>query len=356
MADKKEIFFNKTPSEVLRDRKVKYELSEEQKAYQERMAELKSAKVPLGGAPPVEIPPLYAEPVEGFKGSISDQAKFLKDPTNPQSPFYDPKLAMNNPKHPLAPIPPQAAKDPNFRPGVGSMYMANQPQIAEKAEQRQYKPELSAETIEGLKALAELQAKAQQIQEKNMDKEKAEEQPKEKDEKSAEDRLRKDFQEMRELLGEQQWNFLTSPARRKQIEGRCKPMDITDIILHGEVRQDVPVRTGDKPLVFTFRSVTAEEDLAVKRMMYGETGGDRYLLDKYAIMNLTLALVAINGELLPSHLTDDGKFDEKRFESKYKKILKFPIQLIAELSIQYQWFDERVRELFLGSTDALKNS
>lgn len=367
--DKNTISFNKTPEEVLRARKSQQELTPEQKAYQERMASLKQARQPLGGAPPVQIPPLDAEPMEHFKGTMQDQAAALRDPTNPLSPIYEPQLAMMG--HPLAPLPPEAAKQPGFRPGVGSMYASNQPAIPRVPAKtavppkpgEPYRPSLSRETEESLRALSEFQSKAQHTQEASVDETKKDEKKIDEEasklEKAAKDGApEKDFlNELKGLLDNpQQWNALNNPARRKEIEARCQPMDITDIILHGEVRQEVPIRTGPKPLVVVYRSVSADEDLAVKRMMFGETGGDRYLIDKFSIMQLTLGIVSINGESLPTHLTEERKFDEKNFNNKYQKLLRFPIQFIADLGVQYQWFDERVRDLFVGTTEAVKNS
>jgi len=150
-----------------------------------------------------------------------------------------------------------------------------------------------------------------------------------------------------------QWNLLNNPQRRKEIEGRLVKMDITDIIVYGEIRQDVTI-VPDK-LTVTYRSVSGEEDLAVKQLMFGEHGGDKYLLDKYTIMQLSMALVAINGDELPTHLDEKKKWKEELFLRKYEKVIKFPIQFIADLGVQYLWFDERVRKLFLGSTEELKN-
>lgn len=367
--DKQTLQFNKTPDEVLRVRKSKQERSPEQQAYQERMAALKQQRQPLGGAPPVQIPPLDAEPIEHFKGSMQDQAAALRDPTNPLSPMYEPTLAMAAQQGGiLAPLSPEAAKHPNFRPGMGSMYAANQPaEVAQHAQRKAvpppkegepYRPSLSRETQESLHALAEFQKRAQNTQEASVDESKKDEGKKETKNAEGETKASPDKEflaELRALLDNpKQWDLLSNPERRREIESRCKPMDITDIILHGEVRQDVPIRPGT--LTIVYRSVSAEEDLAIKRMMFGETGGDRYVMDKFAIMQLTLGLVSINGEVLPSHLTETKKFDEKLFQSKYDMILKFPIQFLADLGIQYQWFDDRVRSLFVGSTEAVKNS
>jgi hypothetical protein len=375
--------FNRPPEDVLQR-----ELTPEQQAAKERMLRMKNRGLPKGGAPEVKIPPLSAQPIEGG-GTMAQQAEILRDPASPLSPSYNPELALmaQQGEQPLTPdqmaamasgqpgvprmgpggqvqqgqpaggpfavLPPQAQQSPGFRPGVGSMYAGNQPGLKAPVHTAPnadgYKPALSDETRKSMEALAAMQgvvdqktaaAKREVEDQANPPKEPLDDET--------------DMQrELREMLNnEYQWNLLNNPDRRKKIEGRLEPMNITDVILHGEVRQDVPI--DPKKLVITYRSVTGEEDLAVKRMMFGEEGGDRYMLDKFTLMQLTLAMVAINGEPLPTHLKD-GKFDETKFLEKFDKVLKFPIQFLADLGIQYMWFDERVRDLFVGSTEALKN-
>jgi len=212
-----------------------------------------------------------------------------------------------------------------------------------------YKPNISDKTKESMQSLAAFQQQAQQQQETGAARADvaagttdAEEMP------SLQD-------ELREIgITDYQWNALNNPERRKIIEDRLDPLDITDIILHGEVRQDVPIHL--EKLTVQYRSVTGEEDLAVKRMMYTEEGGDRYMMDKYTLMQLALALVSINGQPLPAHLDNEQRFDEKMFVIKFEKVLRFPVQFLADLGIQYLWFDERVRHLFVGATEALKNT
>jgi hypothetical protein len=370
MADKKKppVQFNKPPQEVLRDRR--------QKEAQEQMSRLKQQRQPLGGAPPVKVPPLNAEPLKGG-GTMADQAEVLRDPTSPLSPAYSPELAMMAQQPPpgaprLAPgggvqeggpfslVDEDAPAQPGFRPGIGSMYQGNQPGLkAGQANADGYKPRLSDKTRDSMAALAEFHAAAERQQ--TMAQETAADPQKPAREQAAaqlEQNVEQDsdlFKELQELVDDPaQWNLLNNPKRRKEIEERLVPMDITDVILHGEVRQTVPI--VPEKLEVTYRSVAAEEDLAVKQMMFGESGGDRYLMDKYTIMQLTLALVSINGEELPTHLNDKKKFDETKFLGKFDKVSRFPVQLIADLGIQYLWFDERVRRLFLGGTDELKNS
>lgn len=350
---KQTVQFNKDPQEVLRDRR--------QQLAKEQMDRLKQPRQPLGGAPPVKVPPLNAEPLK-MGGTMAEQADILRDPTSPLSPSYSPELAMmqrGNPPGgresdggPFALVDEAAPQQPGFRPGVGSMYRGNQPAIKQSVPDG-YKPKLSEETRQSMQTLAEFHAAAERQQTpdtQSLDKQKAVEE--------VEKQVNEDsdmFRELQEVLDDPaQWNMLNNPTRRKEIEGRTSPMDITDVILHGEVRQIVPI-IPDK-LEITYRSVSAEEDLAVKQLMFGESGGDRYLMDKYTIMQLTLALVSINGEELPAHLNDKKKFDEAKFLAKFDKVVLFPIQLVADLGIQYLWFDERVRRLFLGGTDELKNS
>lgn len=385
MADKKGTMqFNKPPEEILQR-----EMTPEQLAAKERMERLKNRGRPKGGAPEVKIPPLNASPIEGG-GTMHEQAQVLQDPTSPLSPSYNPELAMmavqgnerpltpdqmaalakgqpgvprmtpdgrvshGNPEAgPFSVLPDSARQDPNFRPGVGSMIAANQPGLRRQpmAETDDgYKPQLSEETRRSLDAVMHFQATAEGTQSKEA-KSKTDEKT-----KSDVDTLPDETsmqRELRELLNnDYQWNLLNNPERRKTIESRLEPMNISDIILHGEVRQDVPI--DPDRLIVTYRSVTGEEDLCVKRMMFGEEGGDRYMLDKFTLMQLSLAITAINGEPLPTHLKD-GKFDEEKFLAKFDKVLKFPIQFLADLGIQYMWFDERVRDLFVGSTEALKN-
>jgi hypothetical protein len=202
-----------------------------------------------------------------------------------------------------------------------------------------------------LEKLSALQKTAEQVQQSETQKEEA--QAAEVEKQLIEDAA-KQAAELGSLMSEGDWNILNNPARRKEIESRLKPLKIEDILVYGEVRQEVPV-IPDK-CVFFFRSSSGAEDLAVKRMMFGEQGGDRYMLDKFSLMNLALGVVSINGMQLPSHLDDKKKFDEKLFLKKFDMLMRFPIQLLADMGVQYMWFDHRVRQLFTKSTEVLKNS
>ena len=331
-------------------------LTPEQQAAQERMSAVKGSARPVGGVPKVHIPPLDADPLPGG-GPMSAQAGALRDPTNPLSPAYSPELAAMAAKEratgrgPFDLLPDSAIEEPMFIPGVGSRVAANQPHLQSPQEPKPREKLLRPETMQDLEKLSDLQKAAEQAQQVEAKKE--EDKASEVERQITEDAA-KQAAELGSLVSEGEWNLLNNPTRRKEIEARLKPMKIEDILIYGEVRQEVPV-IPDK-CVFFFRSSSGAEDLGVKRMMFGEQGGDRYMLDKFSLMNLALGVVSINGMQLPSHLDDKKKFAEKLFLKKFDMLLRFPIQMLADMGVQYMWFDHRVRQLFTKSAEVLKNS
>ena len=131
-------------------------------------------------------------------------------------------------------------------------------------------------------------------------------------------------------------------------------MDIADILIHGEIRQVVEIVPNK--LVVRLRSINGEEDLAVKHMMSDESGTDRYMLDKFSLMGLALGVVAINDTELPTHLNDKKRFDKDLFKAKFEMLMRFSMTMLADLGLQYYWFERRVQALFADQTGALKNS
>jgi hypothetical protein len=51
----------------------------------------------------------------------------------------------------------------------------------------------------------------------------------------------------------------------------------------------------------------------------------------------------------PSHLNNDGVFDEKLFFEKFKRVMRLPFHLAASLVINFFWFEVRVRRLARAS-------
>jgi hypothetical protein len=349
-----------------------------------KLSAVKSRGKPLGGAPEVKIPPLDADPVthpDGRPMTMAEQAEILQDPSSPMSPYYTPELptpahaqgqgeqmdprtlraareagqeagkAVPAPKGPFGGVlPPEAQKDPRFVQGVGSMYADNQPGI--KAQRGPGVPgerKLSDETIEGLDALKRFNEQAAENQEKAT---------KETEEKALikdtagdlADELGLDKSLLEDLRAAKQ--DLDTDELREAIEGRCKPLDLVQLIEEGEARQDVPIVKGQ--FIVTFRTVSGEEDLAVKKEMGGDRGPDLYVFDKLSMMQLTMGVYAINGRVLPDHLNDSKRFDRDKFKRKFKAVSSYPLPMLASLGVNFTWFDQRCRKLFID-LEPLKN-
>lgn len=146
--------------------------------------------------------------------------------------------------------------------------------------------------------------------------------------------------------------ILNNKKRRKEIEGRCEPMNFEDLILKDEVRQTVPIIPGKfEP---QFRTLSPEESLFIKQYLAKDTNqSDAYSAEKFSLCQITCSLVALNGATLPDHRKTDGSPDEELFKIKLKRMMKKSGYIIADLSINYYWFDIRVRRLI--APDALGN-
>lgn len=150
--------------------------------------------------------------------------------------------------------------------------------------------------------------------------------------------------------------ILDNKKRREQIEARCSKMDFEELLLNDEVKQRVPII----PEKFepSFRSITPVESLYIKQRMSKElVNTDQYLGEKYNLLLLCCSLLDINGQPFPDHRKHkhDGTFDidDKLFDDKLAALMKKSGYIIADLGINYYWFDIRVRRLL--NPDDLKN-
>lgn len=353
----------------------------------QHMSTIKSRSGPLGGAPEVRIPPLDAHPLTGSKGeplTMHQQAEALQDPTNPNSPMYDPTLAdladrqavgelqqsvMDpNPQPTQArrsagpfggiggpTLPPEAQSDPRFVSGVGSAYAANQPHSAFKGQETQRgRKALSEETVEGLEALKKFQGDAQQTQEAQSEEATKKDLDETIDANDVEPLKELGIENPEEFFSQfrQQLDDLSTPEIKESIEGRCGEMSLEQMLEEGEIRQEVPIVRGK--FQTTFRTLSGEESLSIKREMFGVSGGDVYVNELLSMYQLTAGLFSINGSPLPTHLDDKKRFDKERFRAKFRRVASFPLPMLASMSINFQWFDHRSRKLFVD-LDSLKN-
>lgn len=202
-------------------------------------------------------------------------------------------------------------------------------------------PLLSAETAHQLQQLNEAQKK--QTEEQQV----AESAPK------ADIEETKDFFELMDFnrLSENE-RILNNKIRRKEIEDRCSQIRLEDLVLQDEVKQFVPIVPGK--FFVEFRSTTPTESLFVKRLMADEkVTADQYLMEKYSLYQVTCSLVSINGVDLPSHRDEHGEPNEDLFMRKLKMILRKSLPIIADIGLNFYWFDLRVRRLL--NPEDLKN-
>lgn len=363
--------------------------------------EARKASPPVGGGPMPPVPNLAHEPsMDGTPTTMSahamreraqvaagDVSSLLSDPDSilgqppqpPVSPFGPPGLKATDI------LPDQAKQDPAYREGAGSMYAVNQPHLAMKygvvrngnfIAPQTLNPSrgtrsLSDKTIKGLEEVA----KFQQMREKAETGELRAEQEAERGSAAAAAKIgnapgddsphpltpeeRKevaqsvaqklddfDFDTFRQMMMK---DLLNNPEQKEIIEDRLSPMDIGDLIIEGSVMQEVTI-VPNKFWV-SFRSSSGEDDLAIKRLLMQEAKAvqvdDRYYLDKFAFMALTLGLESICGNPCPSY-KKDGRFNEDAFWKKYDFVTGLNIHMIASLGVNYFWFDMRVRKLFVA--------
>lgn len=359
------------------------------------LANAKGREIPLGHVEEVRIPPLDADPIVDAQGrpmTMHDQAAFLQDPTNPASPYYNPamaaqaeqmgvgnmdpialrearesrRLAAQHPqpqrRAPQGPfgglVSKEDMQDPAFRPGVGSQFMANQPELMRKkqmmAQGKTPMTSLSDDTVEGLQALGRFQQQAEEAQKEELSR--SADAEVEAAQRAQQDKLFKEmgidnpeafFSQFRANVSE-----IDTPELKKAIEDRCDPMDIEQLITEGELRQEVPIVRGK--LIVVFRTMSGEEDLELKRMLFKDGISEQLALDMMSVMQLTCGLYAVNGRPLTDHLNDSKGFDEAKFRAKFKQVKRFPVQMISSLSVNHSWFDRRTRRLFVD-LDELKN-
>jgi hypothetical protein len=150
-------------------------------------------------------------------------------------------------------------------------------------------------------------------------------------------------------------NELFTEDRRKKIEERLQPLNLADMITHREIKQLIPIIPGRFELMLrTFNQI---ENLFCLRYLSEYVGSAAYQEELLNTFKLVCATVAINGALLPEHRDNVGQKNEEvnkeKFKEKLQALMTFPVQLVADISVQNIWFQRRVEKLF--SLENLKN-
>jgi len=321
-------------------------------------------------------------PPPGYGGGIVEQAQ----PTQPQ--MRPGTLNLT----PIDTLPKEAMQDPGFQQGMGSMLASAQPQLAAKygvyrngkfippqaLQPQGTRPQLSPETARGLEAVARFQQEqaastnptgslltseeeADQAVAKgpagaaarvgNLPGDRKVEAEDAKSKEKLKEQIEKmdefDFDSFRQSMMK---DILNNPEQKVIIEARLQPLDITDMIVTGYVKQDVPIIPNK--LTFTYRSMTGEEDLEIKRLVMSESKSldvsDRYLLDKYAFMSMSVGLVAINSKPLGDVYDSNGGFSDEMFWLKFKRVIRLPLHMLASIGLNQMWFEQRARKLYVA--------
>ncbi len=343
-----------------------------------------------GQAPP--IPRFDLPATEG--STMADQANVQRAGAVPRTGlFQDPAPPVTAPGPARSGPPPQGIlpsdilpnevrSDPAFKDGQGSMYASSQPELAMKygviRNGQRVAPQslgvqrkgLRPEAIKDLETIAALQGKRQSAESSDAGVEQeaaagsagaagrlgnapsdGPQADPDVTQSSIKEAVKKlddfDFSTFREMMMK---DIINNEEQRTIIESRLKPLDITDLVMKGFVTQKVPIVPGKfEP---EFESMQGTEDLAIKRLIMLESKGievtERYLLDKFSMMSVTIGLRSINNNVLPSHRTEDGSFDEEKFWKKFNHVTKFPFHMLASIGVNYFWFDVRVRKLFVA--------
>jgi hypothetical protein len=142
-----------------------------------------------------------------------------------------------------------------------------------------------------------------------------------------------------------------SEERKKSIESRLDPLDISEMISKREVQQDIPIIPGK--LHLTLRTYSQKEYLFCLRYVYEFPGSAAYVEELLNTAKMVCSVEAINGAHLPGHLGKDGEVDQDLFTKKFHHVTLFPVNMLADFSVQCMWFGDRVNELF--GLDNLKN-
>lgn len=364
-------------------------------AYAERVG-VKKYVAPIGGVPAVSIPPLDAPYARGQ--TMAAQAQSGRMPSLPQGSIFGPQGANpfaqpgspppgrpEGPQTQILPtdlLPEEARQDPNFRAGTGAMFAMSQPHLVGKygvlrngtlippsAFRAGGRGGPSPETMAAVAKLNNdfahnASTAAQRAEDTELEKEVAggpvgaartaagagTADPKLEKELKAKlasmDKL--DLHRLQEMGVV---DLLNNDEQKTLIEERCSKITLDEYVMNGFVRQRVPVVPG----VFevTFQSMSLEDELTLKNLIAKEANAlelsDRYLVDKYGYMGLAVGLHMVHSAgkdiPFPSHLNNEGVFDEALFWTKFKRVLKLPFHLAAALAINFFWFEVRVRRL-----------
>lgn len=145
-------------------------------------------------------------------------------------------------------------------------------------------------------------------------------------------------------------NIHLNKKRRKAIEDRCSEMSITELLSNPNqsIEQLVPIVPGKFEVLF--RSISGKEDLLIKSILSRENQNKNhlsasYVLGKMGLLNVACSVIRINETRFPDIKDSNGKPSEELLLSKFEIVSNYPVDILADISANYFWFTERVKQL-----------
>jgi hypothetical protein len=137
--------------------------------------------------------------------------------------------------------------------------------------------------------------------------------------------------------------------RRQKIEAKLAPMNVEDLVMKGELQQEVPISAGVKVIFRTTHGLEYDGMIEELGTVANETSGSElFLRERLANYNLTLSIASIGPKRLTHHLDKDGEFDVDSFRKKFREVMHYPQLLLADMRVNCYWFDERVRTIMVA--------
>lgn len=139
-----------------------------------------------------------------------------------------------------------------------------------------------------------------------------------------------------------------SPERRRHFaKDRVGEIDWSSLFTAFDIRQEVVVWKTPQPIKAVFRTMSADDEVAVRRVLsedYAKTDAEYEV--GTIITTVAAGLVSIAGNRLPAlpppktNLADRVKIMRERIEF----VLRLPYTLLTDLAINYAWFVMRVSD------------
>jgi len=324
---------------------------------------LKQGNTEFGHGPPID--PKKGQQIQALVGGLPQ----------PNFPVIQESSAGQPVQHPVPQTPPLRGKQPPKLTGVGSGYSFNRDMAAGKLngpitlgeamdmheKEKKAQAGLSPETVSALQMAQANRGQApvddNQVQEEVADAMQQAQQEGDLDaaeRKITERNQPEPFPVDFEALGGLRLRLMTK-ERRKVIEDRLEPLDLSDLVLGRGINQQIPVVPGK--LVIELRTQSQRENLWCLQYIWDFGGSQLYQQELLNTCRLTCSLVSINGKMIPDHRKEVGKpgedVDKEAFKTKLGIVSGLPVQFVADLSVQLMWFEDRVNDLF--GHDSLKN-